>query len=167
MDCCRLYVFVFIAIFVFLFLYSTRTKLPRFNYFTIIDTPLWLFTHTASVAESLKVAVVLSNLLLRLLHLTVDGSLSIYRTCRWSGIRFWLSVSGVTSYVSMQPSVATVWQSPKPRTQHRLSPRSRGTPSNFIFKLRLTLLTVETLSCFAVKTAWFYLQLFCHNTLAS
>jgi len=28
------------------------------------------------------------------------------------------------------------------------------------------MLTVETLSCFAEKTAWSYMQLFCHNTLA-
>jgi len=38
-------------------------------------------------------------------------------------------------------------------------------PSNFV--LKLTTLTVETLSYFAVKTAWSYLQLFYHYTLAS
>jgi len=49
--------------------------------------------------------------------------------------------------------------------KHRLSPRSTGSPSNFVFKL--TMLTGKTLSYFAVKTAWSYLQLCCHNTLAS
>ena len=38
-------------------------------------------------------------------------------------------------------------------------------PSDFVFKL--TVLTFETLDYFAVKTARSYLQLFCHNTLAS
>jgi len=45
-----------------------------------------------------------------------------------------------------------------------LSPRSRGTPSNFL--IELTMLTVETLKCFAIKIASSYLQLFCYNTLA-
>jgi len=56
----------------------------------------------------------------------------------------------------------TVWQSLKP-PQRRLSPTIEGTPSNFVFKL-LTMLTVDILSCFAVKTTWSYLLLFCHNT---
>jgi len=46
-----------------------------------------------------------------------------------------------------------------------LSTRSRGAPSNFVFKL--TVLTAETISCFALKIALSYFQLFCHNPLAS
>ena len=52
---------------------------------------------------------------------------------------FFLSDGGVTSYLSMQSAVATVWQSRKP-------PPS---PDCFHF----TVLIVETLSYFAVKTA--------------
>jgi len=44
-------------------------------------------------------------------------------------------------------------------------PLTEGTPSNLSFKL--TTLTGKKLSCFAVKTAWSYMQLFCHSTLAS
>jgi len=36
-------------------------------------------------------------------------------------------------------------------TPKQVEPPIEGTPSNFVFKL--TMLTVETLSCFAVKTA--------------
>jgi len=38
-----------------------------------------------------------------------------------------------------------------------------GSPSYFV--LKLTMLTDETFSWFPVKTAWSYLQLFCHITL--
>ena len=58
---------------------------------------------------------------------------------------------------------STVRQSGKP-PEHRLSPQSRGPHLNFVFKL--TMLTLETFWCFAVKTVRSYLQWFCHNTLA-
>ena len=50
------------------------------------------------------------------------------------------------------------------QSNRTLSPKTEETPSNFFFKL--TMLTAETMSCFPVKTAWSYLQFFCHNTLA-
>ena len=47
-------------------------------------------------------------------------------------------------------------------TVHRLNPL----PPIEKIPFELITLTPETLSYFAMKTAWFYLQLFCHNTLA-
>jgi len=97
-------VLVFIVICAFIFLYSTWTKLRGFNYFTITITPLCV-VHLST--GSIKVVVVLSNLLLyRLLLLTEDGctyrmfNAHIARTSRtvnW----LWLSRSNVTSYVRM------------------------------------------------------------------
>ena len=58
----------------------------------------------------------------------------------------WLWLSG---YVSMKRAM-TVRQSRKP-PKHRLSPRSSGPSSAFVFKL--SLLTVETLICFVMFTA--------------
>jgi len=84
------------------------------------------------------------------LHLTVDDcTLHVY--CTYSYNDGWLLMSGsnVTSYVSMQRAI-TVRQSRKP-PQHRLSSLIEGTRSNVVFKL--IMLTVETLTCFVVKTA--------------
>ena len=78
----------------------------------------------------------------------------------------WLSGSNVTSCVQYN-NVCNLqllqFGSLKP-PKHRLSPRWRASPYNFVVKLNM--LTIETLSCFAVKTVWSYLQLFCHNTFA-
>jgi len=53
-------------------------------------------------------------------------------------------------YRHMYPTVATVWQSPKP-PQHTLSPPIEGTL--FEFRFQTYQLTAATLSCFVVKTA--------------
>ena len=84
----------------------------------------------------------------KLLYLTVDGCtvteclshMQLYN--HW----LWLSRSDVKSCISMQSAITTVWQSLKP-PQYRLSPPDQGNP------LKLTMLTVETLRCFPVKTA--------------
>jgi len=55
----------FMVICVFLFPYSIQPKLPQFNNFTTDSTPLCIvYLYIASVAGSVKVTVVLSNLLL-------------------------------------------------------------------------------------------------------
>ena len=65
------------------------------------------------------------------------------------------NVASVLNYLSL------CRKSPHPSLSHPIE----VTPSNFVVKL--TTLKVETLCHFCLKTLWSYLQLSCHNTLAS
>jgi len=105
-----------------------------------------------------KVAVVVSNLLLYVLNLTVDGCTShVYCTYSYNDYCLWLSGSNVTSHVSMQHAISTVRPSRKP-PQHRLSSTIEENPFELRFQIYHVLKPLATLQ-------WkpcLQLQLFCH-----
>ena len=117
---------------------------------------LLLLSSFASPSRRLKVAVVLSNLLLWPINLTVNGCTvtaclsHIQPDDHW----LWPSGSNVTSSVNMSRAVTPVRQSPKP-FQHRFSPGPIEERLRISFSFAM--LKVETLSCYAVKTPWSYL----------
>jgi len=117
--------------------FLTQTNLPRVSNFIITSTPLCVSLGGSCCVKPIAV-----------LHLTVDGCTShVFRTYSYNDVWPWLYGSDVTSCVSMQREI-TVRESHKP-PQHRLSLRSMGHYWNFVFKL--TVLTVETLSCLQWK----------------
>ena len=67
-----------------------------------------------------------------------------------------LLVNIIETYLAQFPRYSI---SKSKTTPPQFEPPYEGTPWNFAFKLAM--LTAETLSCFAVKTA--FLQLFCHT----
>jgi len=123
--------------------------MSRFNYFIITSTPLCVSFRWQLLCKTYCCTAPHSGWLYFacLLHLQLQ---------RWLAR---LSRNNGTSYVSMKLAM----QFGKVVSHHNIgwAPWSSRPPSNFVFKLAM--LPVETLSCFAVKTAWSCWQLFCQR----
>ena len=120
----------------------TRTKLPLFIF------------HNAARLYAFHLCGIVSNLMLCCTS-SHGGWLytsHVYCNDDW----LWLSGSNFVTSCKCNVQCLTVRQSFKP-PRHMLSPQIEWTPFQFRFS---NLQTVETLSWFAAKTAWFYLQLF-------
>jgi len=150
----------------FLFLYSTRMYLSQFNNFTIISTPVcvvylyciggWESQGSSCSVQPIAIGYCTRQWMAHPVFIIPANTAVIGSACPG-----WFDV--ICKYVTCGLWFGKVLS--HPNIGWAPSPRSRGHPLNFVFKR--TMLIVETLSCFAVKTAWSYLQSFCHSTLVS
>jgi len=85
-------------------LYSTQTRLPRFNYFTVVSTPMcvvYLCTIGGRESQGSCCSVQTIAIGYRILQCVAVQSPRVCGACSYIGDWFWLSGGGLTSYVCM------------------------------------------------------------------